>query len=63
MNDLIVTGQMPEEDLVMEENHQEVVKCPITGKPIVEPIKNSRCDHVYEKAAILAYTSAKQQKR
>ena len=56
-------GNMPEDDLVMESNHQEVTKCPITGKPIVEPIKNSRCDHVYEKAAIIAYTKAKSQKK
>jgi SUMO ligase MMS21 Smc5/6 complex component len=36
-------------------------KCPITTKTIVNPCKNTTCDHVYERDAILEYIKGKRQ--
>ena len=51
-----------EDDLVME-NCTQVAKCPITLKKIIEPWKNPKCDHVYEKSAIMDYMKGKSNKR
>lgn len=59
-------GEEPgQEDIVMDEeqNQNRVIKCPITGKEIVEMAKNTRCDHIYEKSAILHYIKTKSNKR
>jgi SUMO ligase MMS21 Smc5/6 complex component len=54
-------GDSMEEDLVLDTNkaNNQVRKCPITGKAIVNAVKNSRCDHTYEREAILAYIKRK----
>ena len=47
-------------DLVIDEpNAKQVAKCPITRALIQDPVKNTKCDHVYEKAAIRDYTKGK----
>ena len=47
----------------MEENTpNQVVKCPITGKAIENPCKNTRCDHVYEREAIESYLKQRKTK-
>ena len=43
------------EDLVMDSPQNQKIKCPITGKEIVDAYKNPLCDHVYEKEAIIQY--------
>ena len=51
-----------EDDLVMDtEIDQAPKKCPITGKQIVNVCKNSTCDHVYERDAIIAHMRGKRQ--
>lgn len=47
------------DDLVVDEPINQVVKCPITQMPIKEIARNTRCDHVYEKSAILQYIKSK----
>ncbi len=51
-----------EDDLVMDtEIDQAPKKCPITGKQIVNACKNTTCDHVYEREAIIAHMRGKRQ--
>ncbi len=52
-------GESNEEDLVMDEPQNVVFKCPITRKAMENPIKNTLCDHVYEKNAIMNYVKSK----
>lgn len=48
------------EDLVMESApSNQVIKCPITGKPIQDLVKNALCDHSYEREAIMAYLKSR----
>jgi SUMO ligase MMS21 Smc5/6 complex component len=47
-------------DLVMDDQPQnQVSKCPITQKPIQNPLKNADCGHVYEREAIMQFTKGK----
>ena len=46
-------------DLVVDEPVNQIVKCPITRMPIKELAKNKKCDHVYERSAILAYMKSR----
>jgi len=39
----------------MDTPQNQVIKCPITSLPIKVPIKNTLCDHVYEKEAVLNF--------
>ena len=48
-----------EEDLVVESSGNQVSKCPITQKKIVDPFRNADCNHVYEREAIMSYLKKK----
>ena len=43
----------------MDEPVNQIVKCPITGKAIENVVKNTKCDHMYERDAIMAYIRTK----
>lgn len=57
-------GGTGDDDLLMDEpSGNQVIKCPITSKPIQIACKNTNCDHVYEREAILAYIKGQRNKR
>ena len=43
-----------DEDLVME-TETLMLKCPYTGKQMVDPVKNTNCGHSYDKEGITLY--------
>ena len=49
------------EDFVMTEATIST-KCPITGKEMVQPVKNVHCGHHYEKDGMLAHVKSLKQK-
>lgn len=51
------------EDILMDAPTSQVVKCPITGKPIQDMVRNSTCDHVYERSAILHHLKSTRHKK
>ncbi|CAF0704312.1 unnamed protein product [Brachionus calyciflorus] len=51
------------DDIVMDAPTTQIVKCPITGKAIENGVKNTLCDHMYEKSAILHYIKTVKHKR
>ena len=51
------------DDIVMDTPTTQVIKCPITGKPIEDGVKNTTCDHMYDRSAILHYLKTNRHKK